>query len=116
MNLTIEEMREIVDGAPELAHYWRDMDSVCSPNEISYYAWFGGALLVFEDGEGWIKSIYHDGYEYILDQLQELKDLRAAIADHDRTDHVTDIRNHVAPTTIVLEVHVNEALRLNRLG
>lgn len=82
-NLTIEQMREIVDGAPEGAHLWRDMDSICSPNEILYYAWFGGALLVFEEGKGWIKSIYHDGSEYILDQLQELNNLRTAIAKHD---------------------------------
>lgn len=30
-------------------------------------------------------------------------ELRAALADHDRTDYVTDIRNHIAPTTVVLE-------------
>ena len=31
----------------------------------------------------------------------DLDELRAAIADHDRTDHVTDIRNHISPMTIV---------------
>lgn len=30
-------------------------------------------------------------------------DLRAAIADHDRTDYVSDIRNHISPTTVVIE-------------
>ncbi|MCL6245195.1 hypothetical protein M5F04_11685 [Acinetobacter sp. ANC 7200] len=30
-------------------------------------------------------------------------ELRAAIADHDRTDRVSDIRNHIAPTTRVIE-------------
>ncbi len=30
-------------------------------------------------------------------------DLSTAIADHDRTDHVSDIRNHIAPTTRVIE-------------
>ena len=30
-------------------------------------------------------------------------ELRAAIADHDRTDYVSDIRNHIAPTTVVIE-------------
>ena len=33
----------------------------------------------------------------------DLDELRAAIADHDRTDHVSDIRNHIAPTTRVIE-------------
>lgn len=30
-------------------------------------------------------------------------DLRAALADHERTDYVSDIRNHIAPTTVVIE-------------
>ena len=30
-------------------------------------------------------------------------ELRAAIDDHDRTDYVSDIRNHIAPTTVVIE-------------
>lgn len=30
-------------------------------------------------------------------------ELRAALADHDRTDYVSDIRNHIAPTTVVIE-------------
>ena len=43
-------------------------------------------------------------------------ELRSALADHDRTDHVTDIRNHISPNTRVSEAHVNEAFKLNRLG
>ena len=39
--------------------------------------------------------------DYGLDNVLNLDDLRAAIADHDRTDHVTDIRNHISPMTIV---------------
>lgn len=30
-------------------------------------------------------------------------ELRAALADHDRTDYVSDIRNHISPTTVVIE-------------
>ena len=33
----------------------------------------------------------------------DLDELRAAIADHDRTDYVSDIANHIAPTTKVIE-------------
>ncbi len=98
----IERAKNIVSGAPKNTEMWRDMDSVCSPNEILYYVWFGGALLVFEDGKGWIKSIYHDGEEYILDQLQELNDLRQAIADYN-TDHCTNIENHISPSTKVID-------------
>ena len=75
MNLTIEQMREIVDGAPE------DCDAYETDTHVF-----------------------------------DLDDLRAAIADHDRTDHVTDIRNHISPNTRVSEAHVNEAYKLNRLG
>ena len=62
MNLTIEQMREIVAGAPE----------GCDAYET-------------------------DTHVFDLDEL------RADIADHDRTDHVSDIRNHIAPTTMVIE-------------
>ena len=51
-----------------------------------------------------------------LNGLVDLKDLRKAIADHDRTDDVTDIRNHISPNTRVSEAHVNEAFKLNGLG
>ena len=62
MNLTIEQMREIVDGAPE----------------------------------------HCDAYETDT-HVFDLDDLRAAIADHDRTDHCSDIKNHISPTTKVIE-------------
>ena len=32
-----------------------------------------------------------------------LCDFRAAIADHERTDYCSDIRNHIAPTTVVID-------------
>ena len=32
-----------------------------------------------------------------------VEDLRAAIADHDRTDHCSDIKNHISPNTKVIE-------------
>ena len=73
MNLTIEQMREIVDGAPEWAV------SVNLHNGMYY------SLREYSRGDLW------------------LMDLRAAIADHDRTDYVSDIRNHISPTTVVIE-------------
>ena len=60
MNLTIEQMRKIVDEAPE----------GCDAYET-------------------------DTHVFDLDEL------RVAIADHDRTDYVRDIRNHISPMTIV---------------
>lgn len=85
--LGLEKARAIVEGAPRGAEKWRDMDSVCHPNEILYYA-KGAAFWVVWDIEKkcWMVSIIHDGDEYILDQLQDLKNLRTAIADYE-CDH-----------------------------
>lgn len=33
-----------------------------------------------------------------------LNNLRTAIAQHDTTDHITDIRNHISPNTKVVEL------------
>ncbi len=74
MNLTIEEMREIVEGAPAIANFY-------IPG----------------------KACYRRMGSVLLDGAISLNDLRAALADHDRTDCVTDIKNHIAPTTKVIE-------------
>ena len=71
MNLTIEQMRKIVDGAPAIANF-------------------------YIPGNG-----YRRMGSVLLDGAISLNDLRAAIADHDRTDYVSDIRNHISPMTIV---------------
>lgn len=65
-------MRKIVDGAPVMANFY-------IPGKAGYTR-MGSALL---------------------DGAVSLNDLRAALADHNRTDHVTDIRNHISPMTIV---------------
>ena len=75
MKLTIEQMREIVDGAPEGVRYY------CASAEVYHLC---DDLLSFEC-------------------CISLSDLRAAIADHDRTDHCSDINNHISPTTKVIE-------------
>lgn len=74
MNLTIEQMREIVDGAPAIANFY-------IPSKAGYTRM--GSVL--------------------LDGAISLNDLRTALADHDRTDHVTDIQNHISPNTKVIE-------------
>ena len=74
MNLTIEQMREIVDGAPAIANFY-------IPSKAGYTRM--GSVL--------------------LDGAISLNDLRAALADHDRIDTCTDIRNHISPNTKVIE-------------
>lgn len=74
MNLTIEQMREIVDGAPAIANFY-------IPSKAGYTRM--GSVL--------------------LDGAISLNDLRAAIADHDRIDTCSDIKNHIRPNTKVIE-------------
>ena len=62
MNLTIEQMRKIVEGAPEWAVFW------VTRNEYHI------SMLSFPNMTG--------------QQSYLISDIRAAIADHDRTDHV----------------------------
>ena len=76
-NLSIEQMREIVSGAPEWA------TTYCMA-----YAAYGGTFHWY----GACKNCY------------ELPALGTAIAKHDNTDHVTDIRNHVSPSTRVVDL------------
>jgi len=72
--LGLEKCKEIVDGAPAIANFY-------IPSKAGYTRM--GSVL--------------------LDGAISLNDLRAAIADHNRTDHVSDIRNHIAPTTVVID-------------
>ena len=74
MKLTIEQMRQIVAGAPAIANFY-------IPSKAGYTRM--GSVL--------------------LDGAISLNDLRTALADHDRTDHCSDIKNHISPTTKVIE-------------
>lgn len=78
--LGLEKCKAIVDGAPRGAEKWRDMDSVCSPNEILYYAKSPLFWVVWEvEKRCWVVSIIHDDSEYILEQLQSLEELKSQI-------------------------------------
>ena len=101
MNLTIEQMRKIVAGAPSGATH-ANTNSHFKENDYGVWSVWGG--------------YWNSAFRWPEGEMFLLSDLRAAIADHDRTDHVTDIRNHISPNTRVSEAHVNEAYKLNRLG
>ena len=92
----IDQMREIVDGAPtqdcfydtyeglfyskDHDHYWEWWDSDCKE-------WFECEFVVNQNEDGFI----------------HLNNLRTAISDHDRTDTCSDIKNHLSPSTEVIE-------------
>ena len=100
MNLTIEQMREIVDGAPDKTadHYaigdWGD----------AYFSLEFGSVWCAEEKD-WFDSDYSTLEELGCDYkfAIPLDNLRAAIADQDRIDTCTDIKNHISPNTKVIE-------------
>ncbi|NWK64322.1 hypothetical protein HYI12_17625 [Acinetobacter sp. SwsAc3] len=126
MNLTIEQMQEIVDGAPEGATHHKYVGA----NKLDLY-FDENHHLEFCDFQGWCFPRFHHTKE-IISRMNNIEDIRRALAarktkmhshltsgvfqDDDHTDHVTDIRNHISPNTRVSEAHVNEAFKLNRLG
>lgn len=80
----LNRARDVIKQASDYAVYFRDMDSVCSPNEVLYYLWWDGELITFDTEKlRWVKSIYHDDNKYILDQLCELSELKRIIESHD---------------------------------
>lgn len=95
MNLTIEQMRKIVDGAPEGATlffcFGRQFE-----NKVDYYKHFFNYFQMWLPDHGWFPV-----HPELAEDAIQLEFLRTAIADHDRTDYVSDIRNHISPMTIV---------------
>lgn len=60
---------------------------------------------VSNDGRHWVNEEFSYIPE-IQDQIQDMiriDDLRTAIADHERTDYVSDISYHLSPLTRVTE-------------
>ena len=79
----IEKAKAIVKGAPETSQFWRDMDTICSPNEILYYVEGPLFWTVWDvEKQKWVESIISEGSEYIIEQLQSLDELRTAIEHH----------------------------------
>ena len=99
--LGLEKCKQIVDGAPELGSYWQEYG--VDTNKYYGYDDFDGSWYSYWDipnAPMWQKV--YSRYDFSFNRVP-LKDLRAALADHDRTDYVSDIRNHIAPTTVVIE-------------
>ena len=75
--LGLEKCQAIVDGAPDWAVFWVTLNE------------YHMSMLSFPNMTG--------------QQSYLISDLRSAIADHNRTDYVSDIRNHISPLTKVIE-------------
>ena len=93
MNLTIEQMRKIVDGAPSNAESYQDGYYFRESPEFQFHNGVHEQWNLTDNNGDYFKK---RGFDPIL-----ISDLRTALADHDRTDYVSDIRNHISPMTIV---------------
>ena len=91
MKLTIEQMRQIVAGAPEWANKFNPETKVYSKT----------VNVVFL-GASYATHVVHSQAGF-LNGLVDLEDLRKAIADHDRIDTCSDIANHISPLTKVID-------------
>lgn len=95
--LGLEKCKAILDGAPD------DSASHCVFNDGIYFSLEFAAVW----NGSWLKCNHRNlrswEYEYGEDEIISLEDLRTAIADHDRTDHCSDIANHISPLTKVIE-------------
>ena len=104
--LGVEKCQAIVDGAPEGSLIFLEIMPECD-----YHAYFtkssrhwGDAALIW-DRDGWVGVDDGAVINTRLDRAPYIKieDIRTAIADHNRTDYVSDIRNHISPNTKVIE-------------
>ncbi|WP_166167973.1 hypothetical protein [Acinetobacter sp. SA01] len=90
--LGLEKCQAIVDGAPVGATHYSNEDC-----EIVYYQKTNN-IIYWDD----VSDVWDEVY-FLMPELKSISDLRAAIADHNRTDYVSDIRNHISPLTKVIE-------------
>ena len=92
--LGLEKCKQIVDGAPE------GCEGVVISNQgkVIYFknAVFG---LAYYSGKNFWIVANPEAQKYLI----RLEDIRAALADHDRIDTCSDIRNHISPNTKVIE-------------
>lgn len=92
--LGLEKCKQIVDGAPE------GCEGVVISNEgkVIYFknAVFG--LAYYSGKNCWIVA-NPEAQKHLI----HLEDIRTALADHDRIDTCSDIRNHISPNTKVIE-------------
>ncbi|MFB6328930.1 hypothetical protein ACVCFZ_12725 [Acinetobacter variabilis] len=89
--LGLEKCKQIVDGAPVGATDFLHDTYFQKRNAVEWYYW---------EEDQWKFTSYSERFKHLLVCLG---DLRATIADHDRTDHCSDIKNHISPTTVVIE-------------
>ena len=90
--LGLEKCKQIVDGAPIGTTDYSDEDC-----EIVYYQKTNN-IIYWDD----VSDVWNEVY-FNMPELKSLSDLRTAIANHERTDTCSYIKNHISPNTKVIE-------------
>lgn len=104
--LGLEKCKAIIGNVPEGGTHFKLLLGVLVHYLLSSNDGADLAGLWIDDGEDsyWGLSSYQN-WELLLagNRFISVEDLRTAIADHDRTDHCSDIANHISPLTKVSE-------------
>lgn len=90
--LGLEKCKAILYGAPAGSTDYSNEDC-----EIVYYQKTNNVIFWDSECSTW------DEVYFMMPKLESLSDLRTAIADHDRIDTCSDIKNHISPNTKVIE-------------
>lgn len=85
--LGLEKCKAIVNGAPKGAYEWR--------TNGFYYT---SGMYYCTKNKEFFKSYTENSFT-----AYTISAIRAAIADHERTDNCADIRNHISNNTKVIE-------------
>lgn len=103
--LGLEKCKQIVDGAPEGLTHFKLLLGVSIYYQLSSNDDADLAGLWIDDGDDsyWGLSSYQN-WELLLEENRfiSIADLRTALADHDRIDTCSDIKNHISPNTVVI--------------
>ncbi|MBO5013198.1 MAG: hypothetical protein J6C57_04060 [Paludibacteraceae bacterium] len=105
--LGLEKCKQIVEGAPKQAEYYSPLScsdkynkSVRDNTHESDIASGYTKSYDFWDGKKWNGCACMPEH---LDDLILISSIRTAIANHERTDTCTDIKNNISPNTKVIE-------------
>ena len=93
--LGLEKCKQIVDGAPSNAESYQNGYYFRESPEFMFHNGFHEQWNITDNDGFYFRAA---GFHPIC-----IKDLRTAIANHERTDTCTDIKNHISPNTKVID-------------
>ena len=104
--LGLEKCRAIVNGAPEGAQLFKIHFNLVGFAKLeSHFVYMAVTIWKcgFNEKPVWKIMGCRSVLRFKPSRFGSVKDLRTAIANHERTDHCSDIKNHISPNTKVIE-------------